>query len=375
MEDKKIKILHFPIRDSNGGVTRFAMNLWKHIDHDKFQFGFATCSKSLYFEQEIIDQGCQVHYISCYAEKNAEEFCRELKEILEQGEYDAIHIQTNWWKSFYAEQVARETGIKVIVIHAANTFVDVNDDEERQKEIMVHEECKRNFEVGLATHFLACSRDAADFLFGSQIPRNKIDIFHYALDIGRFSYDEEKRNRMRNGLNLSGKFVIGNVGRMAYQKNHKFLIDCFYEVQKQDDRAVLLLLGDGYLKDELHSQVDMYRIKEKVIFTGAVDDVEDYLQVMDVFAFPTRFEGLGIVLIEAQAAGLKCITSDNIPRETRLTDNITYLELDKDKWVKEILQYSSGYQRNRTDDQIKNGGYDIAEEIKKLEKIYLSANE
>lgn len=99
------------------------------------------------------------------------------------------------------------------------------------------------------------------------------------------------------------------------------------------------------------------------------------LQVMDVFAFPTRFEGLGIVLIEAQAAGLKCITSDNIPRETRLTDNITYLELDKDKWVKEILQYSSGYQRNRTDDQIKNGGYDIAEEIKKLEKIYLSANE
>lgn len=373
MENKKIKILHFPIRDSNGGVTRFAMNLWKHIDHDKFQFGFATCSKSLYFEQEIIEQGCEVHYISCYAEENAEQFCRELKEILVRGRYDAIHIQTNWWKSFYAEQVAREVGLKAIVVHAANTFVDVNDDKKREKEIMVHEECKRNFSPDIATHFLACSREAADFLFGPQVSRSKIDILHNALDIERFCYDEKKRNRVRDSLNLAGKFVIGNVGRMAYQKNHKFLIDCFYEVQKQNDRAVLLLLGDGYLQDELHSQVDNYGIKDKVIFTGAVDNVEDYLQAMDVFAFPTRFEGLGIVLIEAQAAGLKCITSDNVPRETRLTDNITYLELDKDKWVKEILQYSNGYQRNRTDDQIKSGGYDIAAEIKKLEKIYLTA--
>lgn len=372
MENNKIKILHFPIRDSNGGVTRFAMNLWKHIDHDKFQFGFATCSKSLYFEQEINDQGCKVHYISCYAEENAEQFCKELKEILSDG-YDAIHIQTNWWKSFYAEQVAKEAGIKVIVVHATNTYVDVNDDKKREKEIAVHEECKRNFSAELATHLLACSRDAADFLFGSQIPRNKIDIFHNALNIKRFSYDEEKRNRERARLNLSDRFVIGNVGRMAYQKNHKFLIDCFYEVQKQNDRAVLLLLGDGYLKAELQSQVDIYGINENVIFTGAVDNVEDYLQAMDVFAFPTRFEGLGIVLIEAQAAGLKCITSDNVPSETRLTDNITYLELDQDKWVKEILQYNNGYQRNRTDDQIKRGGYDIAEEIKKLEKIYLTA--
>lgn len=372
MEKNKIKILHFPIRNSNGGVTRFAMNLWKFIDHDRFQFGFATCSKHLSFEKKIINEGCKVHYISCYAEENAEQFCKELKEILADG-YDVIHIQTNWWKSFYAEQAAREAGVKVILIHAANTFVDINDDDEREKEIISHEECKKNFPAELATHFIACSKEAADFLFGSQIPRNKIDIFHYALDINRFQYNEEKRNRIRESLNTTDKFVIGNVGRMAYQKNHKFLVECFYEVQKREDKAILLLLGDGPLENEIRSQVKQYGIEEKVIFTGAVDNVEDYLQAMDVFAFPTRFEGLGIVLIEAQAAGLKCITSDMVPRETELTENIIYLELNKDKWVEEILRYKEGYCRIKTDEQIKLGGYDITEEIKKLEKIYLTA--
>ncbi|MCM1154148.1 MAG: glycosyltransferase [Ruminococcus flavefaciens] len=372
MENNKIKILHFPIRNSNGGVTRFAMNLWRFIDHDKFQFGFATCSKHLDFEQRIIEEGCKVHYISCYAEENAEQFCRELKEILADG-YDAIHIQTNWWKSFYAEQVAREVGIKVILIHAANTFVDVNDDEERKKEIIIHEKCKNSFPPELATHYIACSKEAADFLYGSQIPRNKIDIFHYALDINRFQYNEEKRNSIRKNLNLSDKFVIGNVGRMAYQKNHKFLIDCFYEVQKKEDKAVLLLLGDGYLEKEIKDQVTQYGIGEKVIFAGAVDNVEDYLQAMDIFAFPTRFEGLGIVLIEAQAAGLKCIAGDKVPRETELTENIVYLELNKEKWVEEILRYKGGYHRVKTGEQIRRGGYDITQEIKRLEKIYLTA--
>lgn len=372
MEGNRIKILHFPIRNSNGGVTRFAMNLWKFIDHDKFQFDFATCSKHLSFEQKIISQGCKVHYISCYAEENAEQFCKELKEILADG-YDAVHIQTNWWKSFYVEQVAREVGIKVILVHAANTFVDVNDDEERERELIIHKECKAHFPAELATHYIACSKEAADFLYGPQIPRDKIDIFHYALDINRFCYNEKKRNEIRKNLNISDKFVIGNVGRMAYQKNHKFLLDCFYEIQKRENEAVLLLLGDGPLENEIKNQVEQYGIEENVIFTGAVDNVEDYLQAMDVFAFPTRFEGLGIVLIEAQAAGLKCIASDQVPRETELTKNIVYLELNKDKWVEEILRYRKGYRRVKTDEQIRCGGYDITEEIKKLEKIYLTA--
>lgn len=110
MKQKKIKVLHFPIRNSNGGVTRSALKFWKYIDHDRFQFDFATCSPKLDFEQEITEQGCRVHYISCYAEQDERRFCEELWDILRQG-YDVLHLNTSWWKSFYAEKAAHEVGI------------------------------------------------------------------------------------------------------------------------------------------------------------------------------------------------------------------------------------------------------------------------
>lgn len=371
MENKKIKILHFPIRNTNGGVTRTAMKLWKFIDHERFQFDFATCTK-LDFEQDIIDQGCNVHYISCYAEQNPQQFRKELREILRNG-YDAVHLNTNWWKSFEAERAAKEAGVRMILVHARNTFVDVNDDEQRAKETMIHEKCKKEFSEDVATHFMACSEDAADFLFGSQIPKEKITIFHNALDISRYTYDEKRRNEIRARLKVSGKFVIGDVGRFAYQKNLKFLISCFYEIQKKEEKAVLLLAGDGYLEEELKKQVREYQIEDKVIFAGAVDNVEDYLQAMDVFAFPTLFEGLGNVVIEAQTAGLKCVCSTGVPRETRLTENIEYIPLEKEKWIEAILKYKEGYVRVKKDEQIRKAGYDIKEEIKKLERIYQEA--
>ena len=157
---------------------------------------------------------------------------------------------------------------------------------------------------------------------------------------------------------------------MAYQKNLKFLVECFYEVQKKNDKAVLLLVGNGYLETELRDMVKKYDIEDKVIFTGAVNNVEDYMQAMDVFAFPTLFEGLGIVVVEAQAVGLKCICSTGVPKEAKLTDNVEYIELEKGKWVEAMLKYSDGYTRVKMDEQIRNAGYDITEEIKVLENIY-----
>lgn len=290
------------------------------------------------------------------------------------GEYDAIHINTNWWKSFYAEQVAKETGIKLILVHARNTFVDVNDAVQREKAIVEHEKHKALVSEEMATYFLACSNEAADFLFGSQIPREKIKIFHNALDIDRYTYDGEKREAVRSKLNMANKFVIGNVGRLSYQKNHEFLIDIFYEVQKKVDNAVLMLIGEGELESKIREKAYKYGIMEKVLFLGMKNNVEDYLQAMDIFVFPTRFEGLPNVLVEAQAAGLKCLCSANVTKEVKLTDNVMFLDLEKEKWVDKILQYSDGYKRVKTDEQIRAAGYDIRCEIKELEEIYSSVN-
>lgn len=370
MKKEKLKILHFPIRNSNGGVTRSALKFWKYIDHDRFQFDFATCSPRLDFEQYIADQGCKVHYISCYAEQDSEQFCKELREILLQG-YDAVHLNTSWWKSFYAEQVAREVGIKKIVVHARSTSVDLTDDQQRERELLIHEQYKNKFSEEIATHFLACSTEAADFIFGSRISREKIRILHNALDIERYRFDEGKRADMRRRMGWENKFVIGTVGRMGYAKNHSFLIECFHEIQMIIENAVLLFVGSGELEEDLRNQVENYHIDDKVLFTGAVDNTEDYLQVMDLFALPSRFEGLPNVLIEAQAAGLICLSSSLITKEVKITDNVIFLELEKDKWINEMLHYAKGYARNRVDEQIRNAGYDIKQEIKILEGIYL----
>ena len=366
----KIKVLHFPIRNTNGGITRSAMKYWQFIDKSKFQFDFATCSSKLDFEDAITSIGCKVHYISCYAEKNPEQFYDEMKNFLKSGEYDAVHLNTNWWKGTLAEQAAKEVGTKRIVVHARNANVDINDEAKRQIELLNHERCKREFDPNLATHYMACSKAAADFLFGPQIDRKKIIIFHNALDISRYSYVPQKRKVMREKLGLEAKYVIGNVGRFAYQKNHQFLLDCFYEVTKQTPRAVLMLIGGGELEKEIREQAVKYKIDDKVMFVGETDNVEMYLQAMDVFAFPTRFEGLGNVLIEAQTAGLKCITSTNVPEETHITENIVYLPLDMSKWVDEIMRYEKCYIRENMDEQVRTAGYDIREEIKVLERVY-----
>lgn len=365
----KIKVLHFPIRNTNGGVTRTAMKYWKFIDKDRFHFDFATCSRKIDFEDEIISTGSQIHYISCYGEEDPEQFCDEFRNILSQG-YDAVHLNTNWWKGLLAEKVAKELGVKVVVVHARNTYVDINDEEKRNRELAEHERIKKIFDVDMATHLLACSWEAADFLFGPQIPRDKIRILHNAVDLARFSYDIAKREEWRKKLGIENEFVIGNVGRIVYQKNPMFLVECFYEVQKEIQNAKLLLVGDGELEGELKDKVEELQISDKVIFTGQVSDVENYMQAMDLFAFPTRFEGLGNVLIEAQATGLKCLTSDNVPRESKVTDNIEYLPLQQDLWIEKITSYSNGYVRRNMENEIRNAGYDMKEEIKVLERIY-----
>ena len=175
---------------------------------------------------------------------------------------------------------------------------------------------------------------------------------------------------VRRRMGLENRFVVGTVGRMGYAKNHRFLVDCFYEIQKRTENAILLLVGSGELEEDIRRQVDQYHIYDKVVFTGAVDNTEDCLQAMDVFALPSRFEGLPNVLIEAQTAGLICLSGDAVTREAKITDNVFFLELEKDRWIDAILRYAEGYPRHKVDGQIRNAGYDIRQEIKMLEEIY-----
>ena len=365
----KIRIFQFPIANSNGGITHYAMNNWRYLDKNKFSCDFGTVSSQLDFEDEIIQLGAGIKYISCTAENNREKFIDEMTKILK-GNYDVVHLHTSFWKSTLVEEIAKKCGIPQIIVHSHSTMIDMIDVDKRKEAEKQHNIIKASFSTSQATDFWACSKLAAGWLFGENIPQDRIKIMKNAINIDKFVFNEQIRKINRKELNLNNNFVICNVGRLSYSKNQEFLLYVFSKVVKEIKNAVLLLVGDGILRAKLKELSQDLKIDDKVVFLGNRDDTNCILQASDAFCLPSRFEGLPISAIEAQASGIKCLVSNSITDEVCITNNIERVDFDINAWVDRILEISKGYERRNMNDAITNMGYNIKYQIKEIEKIY-----
>ncbi|MGZ0043302.1 glycosyltransferase [Paenibacillus ottowii] len=366
---KKIKVLQFPIANTRGGITQYALKNWEFIDKDRFQFDFATRSKSLDFADELLAQGCKIHYLSCSSEESESQFIKEVHQILDE-DYDVIHLHTSFWKGFLVEQLAIERNCPMVIVHSHSTMIDTLDDHQREKSIEKHNFYRNTFPLEYATHFSACSKLAAEWLFGEQVLRENIQILNNAIDVDKYRFSPEIRDNYRKKLNLEGKFVLGHIGRFVYQKNHVMLIEIFREVYRNNANARLMLIGVGELESNIRQLVKEYGLENEVSFLGKRSDVASLLQAMDIFLLPSHFEGLGIVLIEAQAAGLKCLTSIDVPVEAKITPNLKFLPYNVSEWVSNILQVENGYVRENNNHLIRQAGYDLKKQIRIIEKLY-----
>lgn len=366
---KKIKVIHFTIANSGGGITKYILRLWKYIDRSKFEFDFVTMSKTLDFAQELEKEGCKVYYLSTYAEDDREQFETEVKEILKNGGYDVMYLHTSWWRGFVLEEIGKEIGIPKIIVHSHNTNVHIKENQSREDAINLHYEQRERLSQDIATDFLACSQEAADWLYDNKISKEKIQIIPYAIELENYQFNSQIRKEYREKLGINDEFVIGHVGRFAFQKNHDFLIEVFKEIVKTNDNVKLLLVGVGELEDSIKDKVSALGLQDKVIFAGKREDINCLMQAMDLFAFPSRFEGFGIVLIEAQAAGLKCIVSKEIPSIAFLTENIEALSFDILLWKDKILEYMSGYPRKNMTEVLEDKGFGMKGHVEKIEKI------
>jgi len=369
----KIKILHFPIANSYGGITHYALNNWKFLNKDIFQCDFATLSPKLDFAEELTAMGSKIHYISCYAEDNRVQFSREVNEILNDG-YDIVHLHTKQWKSFLFEQICMARKVSKVIVHSHSTRCDANDAEVREQEMREHYQVREQFSEDMATDFWACSEEAADWLFGDRIPKGKICILKNAIEAEKFVFNSKIRERLRREYGIEKKFVIGSVGRLVYQKNQSFLIEAFAKAYKEMNNLELILIGDGELRYILEERILDLGIAQAVYFLGKKANVNVFYQMMDLFVLPSNFEGFPIALVEAQASGLKCLCSHNIPKDIDLTGNVDFLSLDVDKWTNEIIKKAKYYDRKDMTKIIIDKGYDLKTQIKEIEKMYLESN-
>ena len=365
-----IRILHLT-PPGFGGIDSYIFGHYRHMDQQRFRFDFMTQNLELENAEQYQDFSYRVWTLPVTAAQDRSGFIKRVRKILQEG-YDVLHLHTSYWTGFLLEELAKEAGIPKVILHAHSTAVDENDPEKRLALSRRHEEIKRAFSPDLATDYWACSRLAADWLFGPQIPRDRISIIKNAIDVEKYRFNMQKRSKIRDQLNLGDAFVLGTIGRLSYLKNHSFLVDLFSRFHQKYPHTKLLIVGDGELRGDLSRQILDKNLERDVLLLGWKNDVENYLQAMDVFLLPSRSEGLGIAAVEAAASGLPCIVSDQVPEEVALVGNIWHEQLDAAIWIS-VLEQLAGQRFTRESgcEKVRMAGYDIKHQAKVLEDLYL----
>jgi len=328
------KILHIVGIMNLGGQETLIMNVFRKINRKEYQFDFVVQrSDKGYYDDEIKKLGGNIFYVEPVS-KNPFKHIYQLNKILKNNNYCAFHRHTNSSIVFIDIIIAKFNKIKNIIVHCHSTKTNINS--------IIHTIFKPILNI-FNIKRVACSKDAGIFMFGN----NQFKVINNGIEIKNYLFNESVRNIIRKKYNISNECIIGHVGRFNNEKNHPFIINMFCQLLKYRNDFKLFLIGDGDNRKYIEKLVYEKKIQDKVVFLGNVNNVYDYLQAIDVFVFPSIYEGLGISLIEAQASSLNCLVSNSIPNEALLTNNVKVLSLDNiENWVKEIIKLSN-YSKNR----------------------------
>lgn len=370
------KVLVFGITENPGGVESFLVNYYRKIDRKKIQFDFlCNTYKEVAYENELKSLGGRVIHIAMRS-KEPIKYHRELNEFMERhaSDYQAVWVNVCSLANIDYLKVAKKYGIKKRIIHSHNSQ---NMDKQIRK--ILHMFNRRKID-SYATDFWACSDDAAKWFYGDTL-QSKVIIIKNAIELDSVSFSSEKREALRSKYGISDKFVIGNVGRLHFQKNQLFALEIMKYLSRKIPDAVLMLVGQGEDEKKLRQRAEELNIREKVIFTGVQSDIGGYLSSFDLFLFPSVFEGLGIAGLEAQANGLPVLSSYSvIPEELKLTKNFHFKKLEDgaESWANEIEKLSSDLKRtdkNEIENSFTKAGFNINTEIKRIEKLLMERRE
>lgn len=352
-----------------GGAENMIMNLYRNMDHSIVQLDFLVhTDKKCFFDDEIAELGGRIYRMPYYNVKNYRTYKQKLDSFFsEHPEITVVHGHLGSCANIYLD-IAKKHGCFTIA-HSHNTKPEFS-----FKNIIYR---LNTFQVRrIADYFVGCSDAAGRYRFGNKIVEQggRYSNLNNAIHTNDFIFNPQIRERIREQYGVKEELVLGHVGRFNYQKNHEYLIDIFNEFIKKHSTAKLFLIGDGELRERIQEKVNSLGLSENVIFTGLQRNVNELLQGIDCFVFPSYYEGLPVTVIEAQAAGLPCAISDRITKEVSVTNSVEYVSIDgaAKKWVDVIEKLINNNQRGNRMADIVKAGYDIDATTEWITKLYLS---
>ena len=357
-----IRVLQVVTYMGRGGLETMLMNYYRHIDHSKVQFDFLTHREfDGDYDKEIKELGGNVYHLSNLNPLSID-YKTSLNDFFENHpEYKIVHSHLDCMAGIPLKY-AKLNNVPLRIAHAHNS--NQTKDLKYPLKLFYKRNIKKN-----ANYLFACGDEAGKWMFNT----DKFKVLNNAIDAKDYTFNMNIRNDKRKEFGISDdSIMVGHVGRFFPQKNHDFLIDIFNQFHKDYPNSYLMLVGEGELKTSIQDKVNTLGLEDYVIFTGLRSDVNELLQAMDVFLFPSLYEGLPVSIVEAQAAGLPCLISDKVPIECKKTDLVYQLSLEDsvNTWADKIYELSH-ISRRDTYEEIKQSGFDIVENAKWLENFYV----
>ena len=363
----KILLINTVPTEKNG-ITNVIFNYLRNIDRKEMTFDYLSINEpETSYRDEVEKYGGRM-FVLPRLEMGVLSYWNALRKLINRNGYDAVHVHGNSHTLVLELSAARAAGCKVRIVHSHNT-TSLNP--------LLHKILFPEFNL-LYTHALACGEDAGRWMFGFR----SYMVINNGVDTRKFSFDKEKRKSIRQQLFISDeKILIGNVGHFYGKvKNQSFVVSVFNELLKKSNRYKLCLIGDGPQRKDVERQVGEYGLSDKVIFTGNINNVDEYLCAIDLIVMPSLYEGLPLTLIEQQACGLHCVVADTITKEADKTGNLKFLslELPVKEWANCIEKNEWGIDREKISkeaiEKITEAGYNITVEADKMRKVYESIN-
>lgn len=373
-----IRILQWGMLGGFGGVEAFIMNVYRNMDRSKVQFDFLESHDEgkLAYEDEILALGGRIYRVM-YSQRESlvKSHSGLLRFFREHPEFKGIHVNANYPYA-YPLKVAKEAGIPLRILHSHNSGSGSQFGPQPSGLKALIKACRDNVvrrQIDTApTHYFACSRQAADYMF----PDKPFTWVKNGIDTAKFAFNPAVRQRVRAELGVEdGTRLIGFCGRFRKQKNPLFLLEIFAEYARMEMNTKLMLVGIGELEQQMLKKVEELDIADKVMFLGARTDMPDLYQAMDLFLLPSLFEGFGIVYAEAQCAGLPCLASkDAVPAAAKITDLLEFVSLREPvrQWAEECHRLlSDGKGRRDYSTVVKDKGFDVHDVASELQRFYL----